>query len=144
LDVNNNANLASLTVHTKSLNSLQIHTNAKLAKVNFPYLAAAGIGTAPTLVIKGNAFVASEITDTYEETSAGAEIKTGTTDTTANKGTITSDSGLKTLQTWIDAAIAANTTKTLEVWIDEVTTVKTVAKDGTVSTENGVKLTKAE
>jgi len=144
LDVNNNANLASLTVHTKSLNSLQIHTNAKLAKVSFPYLAAAGIGTAPTLVIKGNAFVASEITDTYEETSAGSEIKTGTTDTTANKGTITSDSGLKTLQTWIDAAIAANTTKTLEVWIDEVTTVKTVAKDGTVSTENGVKLTKAE
>ena len=134
LNVNSNTKLASLTVHVKSMNDLDIHTNAKLATISFPFLVAAGVGTTPDVDIYGNAFVASSVTDNYDATAAGVEIIThGAT----NTGSYTSESGLSTLKTWLDAVVAVTAnTNTLQVWFDTVSELKTLDVNGTVTTTN--------
>ncbi|MDA7807912.1 hypothetical protein N8971_00330 [Flavobacteriaceae bacterium] len=139
LNVNGNAKLASLTVNTTALNDLDIHTNAKLATVSFPNLAAAGIGTTPDVDIYGNAFVATSATDNYDATAAGAAIVTGTTDGTTNTGSYASTSGVSSLKTWIDAAIAVGPTTTnspMQVWFDTIDETKTADVNGTITTGN--------
>ncbi|MDA7693796.1 hypothetical protein N8817_03310 [Flavobacteriaceae bacterium] len=134
LNVNSNTKLASLTVHAKSMNDLDIHTNVKLATISFPFLVAAGVGTTPDVDIYGNAFVASSVTDNYDATALGVEI---TTNGTTNTGTYTSESGLSSLKTWLDAVVAVTTnTNTLQVWFDTVTELKTIDVNGTVTTTN--------
>ena len=139
LNVTGNAKLASLTVHVKSMNDLDITSNPKLATISFPFLVAAGIGTTPDVDIKGNAFVASSATDNYDATAAGAEIKTGTTDDSTNTGSYTSTSGISTLKTWLDAAVAAGTSAAnapMQVWFDTVEELKSIDVNGTVTTTN--------
>ena len=135
LNVNSNTKLASLTVHAKSMNDLDIHTNVKLATISFPFLVAAGVGTTPDVDIYGNAFVASSVTDNYDATAAGVAI---TTNGATNTGAYTSESGLSSLKTWLDAVVAVtpNTANTLQVWFDTVSEVKTLDVNGTVTTTN--------
>ena len=134
LNVNSNTKLASLTVHAKSMNDLDIHTNVKLATISFPFLVAAGVGTTPDVDIYGNAFVASSVTDNYDATAAGVEI---TTNGATNTGAYTSESGLSSLKTWLDAVVAVTAnTNTLQVWFDTVSELKTSDVNGTVTTTN--------
>ncbi|MDA9225974.1 hypothetical protein N9P05_02515 [Flavobacteriaceae bacterium] len=134
LNVNSNTKLASLTVHVKSMNDLDIHTNVKLATISFPFLVAAGVGTTPDVDIYGNAFVASSVTDNYDATAAGVAI---TTNGATNTGAYTSESGLSSLKTWLDAVVAVTAnTNTLQVWFDTVSELKTSDVNGTVTTTN--------
>ena len=62
VDITNNKKLASLTVHVKSANDIDIDTNDALAEINFPFLATIG-GTNPDIDIFDNALVATSVTD---------------------------------------------------------------------------------
>jgi hypothetical protein len=93
ISITGNKKLASLTVHVKSANDIDISNNDALAVIDFPYLATIG-GTNPDIDIKDNALTATSVTDNYDATAAGVAIKTGTTDGTTNTGSYTSDSKL--------------------------------------------------
>ena len=136
LAVYSNANLASLTVNTTALNNIDIYSNAKLETVNFPNLVAAGTGTNADIDIYSNKLTATSVTDNYDQTSANVAIVTGTTDDATNTGSYTSTSGLKSLQTWLDAVLTAGTTATLAVWFDVIDEVKTVSSAGVITTTN--------
>ena len=132
VDITGNKKLASLTVHVKSANDIDIDTNDALAEINFPFLATIG-GTNPDIDIFDNALVATSVTDNYDATSAGVAI---TTNGATNTGSYATTSKIGTLTAWIDLAIAAAGTSTLQVWFDTVSEVKTSDVNGTVTTTN--------
>jgi hypothetical protein len=132
VDITGNKKLASLTVHVKSANDIDIDDNAALAEINFPFLATIG-GTNPDIDIFDNALVATSVTDNYDATSAGVAI---TTNGATNTGSYATTSKIGTLTAWIDLAIAAAGTSTLQVWFDTVSEVKTSDVNGTVTTTN--------
>jgi len=132
INITGNKKLASLTVHVKSANDIDIDTNDALATINFPFLATVG-GTNADIDIFDNALVATSVTDNYDADAAGAAI---TTNGTTNTGTYATSSNIGTLTAWIDAVITAGTTATLAVWFDTVSEVKVADVNGTITTTN--------
>jgi hypothetical protein len=132
VDITGNKKLASLTVHVKSANDIDIDDNAALAEINFPFLATVG-GTNADVDIFDNALVATSVTDNYDADSSGAVI---TGNAATNTGLYATTSKIGTLKTWLDAVILAGSTNTLAVWFDTVTEVKTSDVNGTVTTTN--------
>ena len=132
VSITGNKKLASLTVHVKSANDIDITNNDALATINFPFLATVG-GTNADIDISDNALVATSVTDNYDADAAGAAI---TTNGTTNTGSYASSSNIGTLTAWIDAVITAGTTATLAVWFDTVSEVKVADVNGTITTTN--------
>ena len=91
LDVDNNADLASLTVSINSMDDLDIDTNANLSTLDFSGVTAIGAGA--NVCITGNDLDAASITET---------------DNSANTGSIDDgSSGMSTLTGLITALTAA-------------------------------------
>jgi len=117
------------------VSDLSIDTNAKLATISasaVTFAAGATTGTKTAVNIDNNAFVASLVRDTYESDAvrnATGFATGGSTDT----GAITTASGLKSLDTFLDAAVAS--TGTVSVWFDEVTKLEAQTSYGGVWTD---------
>jgi hypothetical protein len=135
--ITGNAELTSLTIGFDDVNDLDITTNAKLATISAASLKDNGSDTVATVDIYDNAFVASLVKDSMESDAtrdATGWAVGGSTDT----GTITSDSGLSTLDAYLADALA--TTSTISVWFDSVTKLETQSTYGGAFTDNTSKL----
>jgi len=123
LTVSGNAKLASLTYSADKVDNLVIANNAKLATVDFTGLATIGNTTA-TVNITSNNFTASKAKDDYNAATA------------ADAGSFTTSSGLGTLQTYLDAAVAAPSTSGVKAYFDVVEVTETQSTSGGDYTEN--------
>jgi hypothetical protein len=132
VSITGNKKLASLTVHVKSANDIDITNNDALATINFPFLATVA-GTNADIDISDNALVATSVSDNYDADASGAAI---TTNGSTNTGSFATTSNIGTLTAWIDAVITAGTTATLAVWFDTVSEVKVADVNGTITTTN--------
>ena len=113
--VTNNLNLTDLTVSADKVDVLNVSVNDQLETVDFTGLATIGTATSATVDVKQNKLTASLAKDGYQAASA-----------TADAGSYTSSSGLKTLKTFLTAALAA-TTSDIEVYFDDLELVQTQA-----------------
>ena len=118
LNVNTNASLTSLTVSADDIDNLQVHTNAALATLNFTGLTDDGSATSTTVAIYNNNLAVQLVKDAYNSTSLDTTyVQYTATDT----GSITSNSGVATLQTYLDNVIAAaSATNGIYVYVDQV------------------------
>jgi len=113
IDVTGNTNLTSLTISADKVDDLNISGNTQLATIAASDLKTIGTATAVTVLVKTNAFVATTAKDAFDASTA-------TTDT----GKFTTSSGLNTLKTYLDAAMAATGTKDIEAYFDTVELVQ--------------------
>jgi len=123
--ISHNPKLETLTFGADKVKSLTVSNNAKLETIDFSGLSTIG-GSADkaTVLIKENKLAASEYRDTHDAAKDGTGKKGDT-------GSYTSASGLATLQTYLDAAVAAPTTDGVVVYFDVIDTAVEVASDGT-------------
>jgi hypothetical protein len=131
--ITGNAELTSLTIGFDDVNDLDITTNAKLATLAAASLTDNGTDTTAPVDIYDNAFVATLVKDSKESDATIAATGWavgGATDT----GTITSDSGLSTLDAYLTDALAS--TSAISVWFDSVTKLETQATYGGAYTDN--------
>jgi len=110
LTVTGNSKLTTLVSSADHIDALTVHTNAKLASIDFTGLKDGGTSTTATVAIGGTAatknnLTASLITDAYDS---------GTTDT----GSFTSTSGMKTLKTYLDVVVAKPSSSGVKVYFD--------------------------
>jgi len=121
LDVDNNADLASLTVSINTLDDLDIDTNANLSTLDFSGVTAIGTTATPDFDITGNDLDATSIVET---------------DNSADTGTINAgSSGMGTLSAMI-AAIAADTDATATIRFDSAQSI--TAEAGEINNGNDV------
>jgi hypothetical protein len=113
--VTNNLNLTDLTVSADKVDVLNVSVNDQLETVDFTGLATVGTATSATVDVKQNKLTASLAKDGFQAAAA-----------TADAGSYTSSSGLKTLKTYLTAALAA-TTSDIEVYFDDLELVQTQA-----------------
>ena len=138
--ITGNAELTSLTIGFDDVNDLDITTNAKLATLAAASLTDNGTDTVAPVDIYDNAFVASLVKDSME--SDAAKAVTGyAAGTTQDDGTITSASGLSTLDAYLNDALAS--TSSISVWFDTVTKLETQATYGGAYTDNTASLPSA-
>ena len=137
VEVSGNAELASLTLGMSNISTLNITSNAKLATISAASLTARGTAsqTSVNVDIHQNALVATSIQDTKEAPTA-----TVVAGATSDLGTITTDSGIKTLDTYLASAMAA-TTGIVSVWFDTVSKLETQATYGGAFTDVTTSLT---
>ena len=135
VEVSGNAELASLTLGMSNISTLNITSNPKLATIAASSLASRGTGTAVDVDIHQNALVATSIQDTKEAPTA-----TVVAGATSDLGTITTDSGMKTLDTYLTSAMGA-TTGLVSVWFDTVSKLETQATYGGAFTDVTTSLT---
>jgi len=131
--ITGNAELASLTIGFDDVNDLDITTNAKLATITATALKDNGTDTAVAVDVYDNLFVASSVKDSKESAATIAATGWavgGSTDT----GTITSASGLSSLDVYLTDALAA--AGSISVWFDSVTKLETQAAYGGAYTDN--------
>jgi hypothetical protein len=121
LDVDNNADLASLTVSINTLDDLDIDTNANLSTLDFSGVTAIGTTAAPDFDITGNDLDAASIVETDNSADTG----------TINAGT----SGMGTLSAMI-TAIAADTDATATIRFDSAQSI--TAEAGEINNGNDV------
>jgi len=122
--ITSNTNLETLTWSADDVDSLTITDNTQLATVNFTGLKDLGTSTTAVASIQRNDIDASLAKDSHQTT--------GTLAAGTDTGNYTTTSGIGTLQTWLDAALAATGAKTIGVYFDEVTAVtKQTVADGT-------------
>ena len=112
LTVTGNSKLASLVSSADHIDALTIQNNAKLASVDFTGLKDGGTSTTATVLIGGaaatkNNLSATLITDSYDVAPA-----------TLDTGIITNESGIKTLQTYLDVVVAKPSTSGVKVFLD--------------------------
>jgi hypothetical protein len=139
VSVDGNAELTSLTISMDDVEDLSITDNPKLATIAATGLADNGTSTSASAAVYNNAFVASSVKDTYETAATRADddwAQGGSLDA----GSITTDSGLKTLGTWADHALDA-TTGTVSIWFDTITKLETQSEYGGAYTDNTSDLT---
>jgi hypothetical protein len=135
--VTGNAEMTSLTIGSDDVDDLDITTNAKLATLSAASLTDNGTSTTAPVDIYDNAFVATSVKDSRESDATRAATGWavgGSTDT----GTITSNSGLSTLDTYLADALAS--TSTIAVWFDSVTKLETQSVYGGAYTDNTASL----
>jgi hypothetical protein len=123
LTVSGNAKLASLTYSADKVDNLVVTNNAKLATVDFTGLATIGNTTA-TVNITSNNFTASKAKDDYNAATA------------ADAGSYTTTSGMETLKTYLDAAVAAPSTSGVKAYFDVIEVTETQSTSGGDYTEN--------
>ena len=112
LNVNTNASLASLTVSADDIDALSVYTNAVLATVDFTGLTDDGSATSTSAAVYNNNLAVQLYKDGYD---------TGTANTATDTGSITSNSGIATLKTWLDNVMsAASATAGLYVFYDQL------------------------
>jgi len=115
LTVTGNASLASLTSSADDIDALTVHTNAALATVNFTGLADDGSATSTTAAVYNNNLAVQLYKNAYD--SGSSYVANTSTDT----GSITTNSGIDTLKTWLDAVIgAASATTGIYVFYDQL------------------------
>ena len=112
IKVMDNTSLTNLNISSNNVEYLKITGNDDLTTVNFEGLSAAGATGSPEVYIYNN-----DITGAMED------LEDGNTDVANGKsgdlGTITSESGIATLKTYL-AAVAADEDSTAEVFFDAV------------------------
>jgi len=124
VSITDNTNLESLTWSADDVDSLTVTGNTQLATVNFTGLKDLGTSTTAVASIQRNDIDASLAKDSHQTT--------GTLAAGTDTGNYTTNSGIGTLQTWLDVALAATGAKTIGVYFDEVTAVtKQTSADGT-------------
>jgi len=136
VEVSGNAELASLTLGMNNISTLNITDNAKLATISAASLTAIGTSSQTTtdVDIHQNALVATSIQDTKE-----APTVTVTTSAASDTGVVNTDSGIKTLDTYLDDAVAA--TGIVSVWFDTVSKLETQSTYGGAFTDVTTSLT---
>ena len=136
VEVSGNAELASLTLGMNNISTLNITDNAKLATISAASLTAIGTAsqTSANVDIHQNALVASSIQDTKE-----APTVTVVQGAASDAGTVSTASGIKTLDTYIDDAVAA--TGVVSVWFDTVSKLETQGTYGGAFTDVTTSLT---
>jgi len=136
VEVSGNAELTSLTLGMNNISTLNITSNPKLATLSAASLTAIGTAsqTSANVDIHQNALVASSIVDTKE-----APTVTVVQGAASDAGTVTTASGVKTLDTYIDDAVAA--TGVVSVWFDTVSKLETQATYGGALTDVTTSLT---
>jgi hypothetical protein len=112
LVVTNNPKLASLTSVADALSTLTVTGNALLSSIDFTGLKVVGGATAHAITVSGNALNAEKIVE-GDGTTAGA---------TAKVGAFTSASGMSTLKTYLDDAVAETNKVTISVSFDSADT----------------------
>ena len=137
VEVSGNAELASLTLGMSNISTLNITDNAKLATISAASLTARGTAsqTSVDVDIHQNALIATSIQDTKEAPTA-----TVVAGATSDLGSITTDSGIKTLDTYLTSAMGA-TTGLVSVWFDTVSKLETQATYGGAFTDVTTSLT---
>ena len=117
VSVDGNAEMTSLTLGMDDAESLSVTDNPKLATIAASALKDNGTSTTTSVAVYNNAFVASLVRDTYE--TAAARAATGwAVGGSTDLGSITTASGIKTLDAFLTDAIAA--TGTVSTWLDTV------------------------
>ena len=134
VSVDGNAELTSATLGMDDVESLSIETNPKLATLAATGMADNGTSTTTSVAVTGNAFVASLVRDSKEAPSA-----TVVTGASSDTGSITSASGLSTLDTFLTDALAA--AGTISVWFDTVTKLEIQSTYGGTYTDTTSSLT---
>jgi hypothetical protein len=115
LAVTGNASLTSLTSSADDIDNLAVNTNAALATLDFTGLADDGSATSTTAAVYNNNLAVQLYKNGYD--SGTSYVVNTSTDT----GSITSDSGLATLKTWLDAVVAAASATTgIYVFYDQL------------------------
>jgi hypothetical protein len=115
LAVTGNASLTSLTSSADDIDNLAVNTNAALATLDFTGLADDGSATSTTAAVYNNNLAVQLYKNGYD--SGTSYVANTSTDT----GSITSDSGLATLKTWLDAVVgAASATTGIYVFYDQL------------------------
>ncbi len=135
VEVSGNAELASLTLGMSNISTLNVTDNDKLATIAAASLTSIGTGTATNVDIHQNAMIATAIQDTKESPTS-----TVVAGATSDLGSITTDSGMKTLDTYLASAMGA-TTGTVSVWFDTVSKLETQAAYGGAFTDVTTSLT---
>jgi hypothetical protein len=121
LSVVGNAEMASLTIGTNTVDDLDITGNAKLATLNATALTSNGTSTSGAVDIYDNALVASLVKDS-QESDAAVALTTYAKGKAADGGSITSASGLSGLDTYLAAAASeASASGIVQAWFDTVT-----------------------
>jgi hypothetical protein len=135
--ITGNAELTSLTIGFDDVNDLDITSNAKLATLSASALKDNGSDTVAPVDIYDNAFVAASVKDAME--SDAQKAATGyAVGATSDLGTITSDSGLSTLDAYLADALAS--TSTISVWFDSVTKLEIQSAYGGTYTDTTASL----
>ena len=118
LTVTTNASLASLTVSADDIDNLTVTTNASLETVDFTGLTDDGSATSTAVAIYNNSLDVQLVKDAYNDTTQNsAYVQYTATDT----GSVTSDSGIGTLKTYLDNVIAAaSATAGVYVFVDQI------------------------
>ena len=115
VSITGNTNMLSLTWSADDVDSLTVTGNTQLATINFEGLVDLGTSTSSTASIKNNALVATTAKNQYDAAPA-----------TTDRGLYESVSGMKTLKTWLTAALAA-TSPNVAVYFDTIELVQTQA-----------------
>ena len=116
-----NAEITSLTIAGDDVDDLDITGNAKLATLAASALKDNGASTAGAVDIYDNALVASLVKDSQETTAATA-LSTYAKGKTVDAGSITSTSGLNTLDAYLAAAASeSSASAVVQAWFDTVT-----------------------
>ena len=126
VNISDNENLTDLTFSADDVSSLTIQGNSDLAMIDFTGLEDANdaeevtvkIGSI-TVAADGNALTASSITDSYDEDADDPDT-----------GSITTESGMETLVTYLDAVIADASLSGIQVYFDEVDSYNVEDADG--------------
>jgi hypothetical protein len=118
LNVSTNASLASLTVSADDIDNLTVTTNASLETVDFTGLTDDGSATSTAVAIYNNSLDVQLVKDAYNDTTQNsAYVQYTATDT----GSVTSDSGIGTLKTYLDNVVAAaSATAGVYVFVDQI------------------------
>jgi len=112
LVVTNNPKLSSLTSVADALSTLTVTGNSLLSSIDFTGLKVVGGATTHSITVSGNALNAEKIVE-GDGTTAGA---------TAKVGAFTSASGMSTLKTYLDDAVAETNKVTISVSFDSADT----------------------
>jgi len=138
VSVDGNAEMTSLTLGMDDAEALSVTDNPKLATIEASSLKDNGTSTTTSVQVYNNAFVASLVRDTYE--TAAARAATGwAVGGSTDLGSITTASGIKTLDAFLVDALAA--TGTVSTWLDTVTKLEIQAAYGGVYTDTTSSLT---
>ena len=131
LIITGNQDLASVDSAFDPINVLTITDNDDLALLNFAGTAKVGAATDKATVVIGgsaanaNALIASSVQNDYEATTPTAPA--------VGSGSISDESGLSTLSTYLTAAVKAATS--VKVYLDEIETYTDQAAPGGTDTE---------
>jgi len=132
--ITGNTEMTSLTGGFDDVDALTITGNTKLATLaGFTALKDNATSTAANVSIYNNALVADLVRNTMEATSV-------TAGTTADTGSITTSSGIKDLDDYLNDAVGA-TTGTVSVWFDTVSKLETQSAYGGAFTDETANLT---